>query len=169
LASLSIINPAAISLAIGIADNHMPHAKIFTKQATFTLERLHAELAGKVLENKKEAQRLHKAMVHVEEVLKLLQPGYNVRPISIRRRKPNPWFKRGTLFRAALDILRAAEKPIASREIVTRLLAAKGIANPSRHDRAALEGGIYASLRNHKRGLVERVNEGLPALWKIRR
>jgi hypothetical protein len=36
----------------------MPHARIATKQATFALQQLHAELGGKILDNKREAQRL---------------------------------------------------------------------------------------------------------------
>ena len=48
-------------------------------------------------------------MLQVEAVMKMLQPGYDVRPIAVRRRKLNPWFKRGTVFRAALDVLRTAE------------------------------------------------------------
>jgi hypothetical protein len=67
----------------------MPNAKIATKHAKFALEQLHAELAGKIGENKREAKRLAQDMVHVEAVLKILVPGYDVRPIAIRRRKPN--------------------------------------------------------------------------------
>jgi hypothetical protein len=147
----------------------MPHAKIFTKQATFTLEQLHAELAGKVLENRKEAERLRKAMVHVEEVLKLLQPGYNVRTISVRRRKLNPWFKRGTLFRAALDVLRDAGGPISTTEVLNRMLAAKGVTNATRQQLKSLRDGIHSSLYNHKGALVERVGHGVPSVWKIGR
>jgi hypothetical protein len=65
----------------------MRRAKILTTQATHTLEQLHAELGGKILDNKAEAKRLAEAMVHVEAVLKLLEPGYDVRPIAVRRRR----------------------------------------------------------------------------------
>ena len=92
----------------------MPRAQILTTQATLTLEKLHAELGGKILDNKAEAKRLAAAMVHVEAVLKMLQPGYDVRPIAVRRRKPNPYFKRGTVWRSALDVLRGADSPAAS-------------------------------------------------------
>jgi hypothetical protein len=44
-------------------------AEIASKQAKFTLLRLHAELGGKILDNKKEAKRLAKATLHVEAVL----------------------------------------------------------------------------------------------------
>jgi len=44
----------------------MSHAKIATKQAKYTLEQLHAGLAGKIRENRKEATYLAQAMRHVE-------------------------------------------------------------------------------------------------------
>jgi hypothetical protein len=67
----------------------MPTAKIATKQAKFTLLKLHSELCGKVKDNSAEGVRLAKAMMHVEAVLKLLEPSYSLRPIAVRRRKPN--------------------------------------------------------------------------------
>jgi len=44
----------------------MPRAEIATKQAKYALEKLHAELGGKIIDNKKEATRLAQAMLHVE-------------------------------------------------------------------------------------------------------
>jgi hypothetical protein len=60
----------------------MPRVEIATRQAKFTLEKLHSELAGKILDNKAEADRLRQSMVHVEAVLKLIDPAYDCRPIS---------------------------------------------------------------------------------------
>ena len=45
-------------------------------------------------------------MRHVEAVIKMLDPGYSLRVISVKRRQPNPWFKRGTVYRRAVDVLR---------------------------------------------------------------
>jgi len=132
----------------------MPRAQIATKQAKHTLEQLHAELGGKILDNKKEAKRLAQAMLHVEAVLKMLEPGYNVRSIAVRRRKPNPWFKRGAVFRYALDALRTARKPLTSREIVVYMLAAKGVRDARPKAIRDLAGAVLASLRNHKGGSV---------------
>lgn len=145
----------------------MPRAEIATKQATFTLEQLHAELAGKILDNKAQAARLAADMKHVEAVLKMLDPAYNVRSIAVRRRKPNPWFKRGTVFRHALDVLRVAERPLTAREITTRMLAAKGVAKPDAKAARDLTGAVNASLGNHKGGSVKRVGEGMPARWIV--
>ena len=74
----------------------MPRAEIASKQAVYTLGLLHAELAGKLLANKREAIRLRTAMMQVEAVVKMLQPDFNVCGIPAKRRnKSNPWFKRG--------------------------------------------------------------------------
>jgi hypothetical protein len=52
------------------------------------------ELGGKILENKQEHADLAEQMRHVEAVIKMLDPGYSLRAISVKRRQPNPWFKR---------------------------------------------------------------------------
>ena len=47
----------------------MPRADIKTKQAVYTLFQLHAELAGKFLENERQRVRLKMAMMQVEAVV----------------------------------------------------------------------------------------------------
>ncbi|MFZ3224055.1 MAG: hypothetical protein WA230_00920, partial [Xanthobacteraceae bacterium] len=93
----------------------MPHAFKATPDhpAVAYLVRLHADIGGQILENRKEAKRLADAMIHVEAVIRLFDPAYSVRGISARRRQQtNPWFKRGTLFREALGVLRTATVPM---------------------------------------------------------
>lgn len=145
----------------------MPYAQIAAKQAKYTLEKLHAELAGKIHDNKREAKRLAEAMVHVEAVLKLLVPGYDVRPIAVRRRKPNPWFKRGTVYRHALDVLRTAQEPMTTREITERMLAAKGVTNADPKALRDLITSVLSCLRLHEGKSVRTVGEGMPARWAI--
>jgi hypothetical protein len=89
-----------------------------------TLERLHSELGGQILENKEEAQRLAGQMLHVEAVIKMLYPTYNLRQISVKRRTANPSFKRGTIYRRAVDVLRMATEPMTARDIAERVLVA---------------------------------------------
>ena len=77
------------------------------------LLRLHAEIGGKIKDNKLAAVRLATDMKHVEAVIRMLSPGYDVRRIAVRRRRQgNPWFKRGECFRHALEVLGVAEKPL---------------------------------------------------------
>lgn len=143
----------------------MPRAEIATHQAKFTLEKLHAELAGKMLDNKAEAGRLRQSMIHVEAVLKLIDPGYDCRPIAVRRRKPNPWFKRGTVWRSALDVLREAERPLTASEITARMLAAKGVQGPAPQPTRDLEGAVRAALKAHAGTSV--TCNGIPTKWVL--
>lgn len=141
----------------------MPTAKIASKQALHALKQLHAELAGKLIESGKEAARLRQAMKQVEAVMKLLEPSYNLRKIAVRRRKPNPWFKRGTIFRRALDVLRTAEGPLTARQIAEGMIAARGITNTSAKSVRDLAGSVNVSLQNHDGGAVIRRGDGTPA------
>ncbi len=87
------------------------------KTAVYALERLHAEIGGKLLANKQEAKRLADDMRHVEAVPRMLEPNFDVRKIAVRRRyKANPLFKRGDVFRQVLGILRTVEHPVTARE-----------------------------------------------------
>jgi hypothetical protein len=47
----------------------IPHAEIKSKQAVFTLSQLHAELAGKLMDNKRAAIKIRTAMMQVEAVV----------------------------------------------------------------------------------------------------
>jgi hypothetical protein len=138
-----------------------------TRPAINTLERLHAELGGQILENKQRHGELSDQMRHVEAVIKMLDPGYSLRAISVKRRQPNPWFKKGTIYRRAMDVLRKAEQPLTAREIAELVLAAAEVTDADKEAVADLTGSILASLRNHKGKGIERTNEGSPARWII--
>jgi hypothetical protein len=84
-----------MSLATRRQTLRRPTRSPFHRPAIQTLERLHSELGGQILESKTEALRLADSMRHVEAVIKMLDPTFNIRRISVKRRQPNPWFKRG--------------------------------------------------------------------------
>jgi hypothetical protein len=107
-------------------------------------------------------------MLHVEAVIKMLDPTYNPRRISVKRRRPNPWFKRGTVYRRAVDVLRTATEPMTAREIAERVLVTANIKRPDKRALADLTGTVLASLRNHSGKGVQRDNEGSPARWAVR-
>jgi hypothetical protein len=139
----------------------------YARPAINTLERLHAELGGQILENRQRHGELSDQMRHVEAVIKMLDPGYSLARITVKRRKPNPWFKRGTVYRRAVDVLRTATEPRTAREIAELVLAAAKVTDPDKDAVADLTGSILASLRNHKGKGVERTNEGAPARWTL--
>jgi hypothetical protein len=139
----------------------------YARPAINTLERLHSELGGQILENKQRHGELSDQMRHVEAVIKMLDPGYSLRAISVKRRQPNPWFKRGTVYRRAVDALRTATEPLTAREIADLVLSAANVTDPGKDAVADLTGSILASLRNHKGKGIERTNEGAPARWRL--
>ena len=148
----------------------MPHAFKATPDhpAVAYLVRLHADIGGKLLENKKEAAKLASSMLAVEHVIKLFDPDFNARTISARRRqKTNPWFKRGTLFREALDVLRKAAGPLTVAEITTGVIAAKGIKDATADQRRGVEAGIRSCLETNAGKTVQRIGDGVPKRWKI--
>jgi hypothetical protein len=133
------------------------------------LVKLHAELGGKILENKKQAAKLAEEMRHLEAVIRMFQPDYDTRRIAARRRyKGNPLFKRGTLFRAALDVLRKADEPLATTEIARRMLLAKGVASPAPDVLRSIFGGVHASLRNHAGKSVVMDDSKTPMRWVVK-
>jgi hypothetical protein len=132
------------------------------------LARLHADLGGQIQANQAEAKRLAEAMRHVEAVLKLYDPAYNVRGISVRRRVTgNPWFRRGTMFRYALDALRNAAAPMTVRELTDAVMAAKRIASATPKQRAGLEAAVRSCLEHNIGKTVQRAGEGVPKRWRI--
>ena len=123
-------------------------------------------MAGKLSANQRETKRLRLAIFQVEAVMKLLSPDVNLRLIAPKRRNVgNPWFKRGTLFRSAVDVLRRAGTPMTARQIVDALLAGK-TPEATRKQVMDVQAAILAALR--KRNGQGVVGEGSPALWKLK-
>jgi hypothetical protein len=132
------------------------------------LVQLHAQLGARLQANRKERAALAADMRHVEAVLRLFDPTYDVRRIAVKRRNArNPHFRRGTVFRAVLDVLRTAGAPMMVAEICRRLLADKGIAEPSAKQVRDLGGAVRASLENHAGKSVVTDGEGAPRRWVI--
>jgi hypothetical protein len=149
----------------------MPHAfKPYPKHpAVAYLIRLHADIGGRILDNKRQAERLAEDAVAVEAVIKMFDPEFNARAISARRRVTgNPWFKRGTLFRASLDALRKAAGPLTVRELADAVLAAKGITDATERQHEMLQQALRASLENNVGKTVERAAEGIPMRWRLK-
>lgn len=132
------------------------------------LLRLHADLAGKIQQNKVEAESLQEGVHHVEAVIKMFAPDYNLQQIAPRRRlKQNAFFKRGTIFRRALDVLRARSEPMTVAQITEAVLVAAKITNPTEQEEVDLRAAIRASLEHNAGKLVQRVGEGMPRRWAL--
>ena len=105
-------------------------------------------------------------MMQVEAVLQMLKPDFNIRALSAKRRnKSNPWFRRGTLFRSAVDVMRRAQAPMTAREIAEALIAGKAL-QATRKQAIDLQAAILVALRKRNGGAV--IGEGAPARWRLK-
>jgi hypothetical protein len=96
----------------------------------------------------------------------MLQPSFDVRSISAKRRnKSNPWLKRGTLFRSAVDVMRRAGTTMTAREIADALIADKA-PQATRKQAIDLQAAILVALRKRNGGAV--VGDGAPARWRLK-
>jgi hypothetical protein len=67
-------------------------------------------LGGKMLENKKQQKAIAEDMKCVKRVIRMFAPGYDVTGTAARRRRRhNPYFSRGTVYREALNAPREAD------------------------------------------------------------
>ena len=123
-------------------------------------------MAANILANKREAIRLRTTVMQVGAVVKMLQPGFNVASIAAKRRnKSNPWFKRGTLFRSAVDVMRRAQAPIRRGRLRKPLIAGKAVP-ATRKQFKDLQAAILAALRKRDGAMV--LGLGTPARWSLR-
>jgi len=137
--------------------------------AVSALKRLHVELGRAMKETRREAAKITERMVHVEAVLKMLEPGFDLRTVvGHRRPKHVTPYRRGTVFRAVLDALREADHPLTSREMAEALLERAGIANPTADQVRAMWGSIHSAMRAHQGRTIVRVGDTLPMRWRVR-
>src|ERR1700694_4087287 len=96
----------------------------------------------------------------------MLEPGFNVRSMAAKRRnKSNPWFKRGTLFRSAVDVMRRAAVPMTAREIAETLIAGRAVP-ATRKQFKDMQAAVLAALRKRDGAIV--VSDGAPAHWRLK-
>jgi DNA invertase Pin-like site-specific DNA recombinase len=81
-----------------------------------------------------------------------------VPPYVLRRHhRRTTFFKRGTIFPAALDVLRRARRPLAVRNIALAIFKAKQIKQPSAQQVRGLYNAVEANLRNADGKMVRRI------------
>jgi hypothetical protein len=116
-------------------------------------------LGCKILENREEHDNLAEQMRHVESVIKMLDSSYNLVRIAVKQRKGNPWFKRGMLWRKALDMLRKAPEAMTTAEIATAVLAAHGV--------EATKDDVQSVALGYPRQPQKPQGQGRGASWRV--
>jgi len=121
---------------------------------------------------RRKRSRIHLVMAQIEKRLEayrdklsavdlailLLEPDL---PLPLRRRDPNPIFRRGELPRIAMAILREEGAPLPIGVIAVRALATKGITLPDPRARLLVRHALRGMFAKwDRRGLTVRVGRG---------
>lgn len=93
-----------------------------------------AEMAGLMAHHQQEIDKLASSLSHLDATLKLFAPEMDMRSLRPKkRRERSVIFRSGEAPRCILDILRKAQGPLTSREIVERVLVTRQLeATPER-------------------------------------
>src|ERR1700719_2985133 len=128
------------------------------KSAILALHRLRADLTRKLETSPNERQSLRVDIWHVQAVIRSLQP--------TRKRTPNPWFKHGTLFRAAIDVLKAAKRPLSAPEMTLSLLQQRSATNADPAAVYDLRRSVEQSIVYNRGRTIEAIGRW-PVHWKL--
>jgi hypothetical protein len=123
------------------------------------LIKLHRKLEG-------EMQRTKKNLAHVRAVIEIVSPGFDVSTIRPKKLyKQNPWFRRGEIFLEALTVLREAETPLSQTEIVTRMLAKRGVISPTQAELRDMRNAIHATLPRYEGKAIKSTGKREARRW----
>ena len=141
----------------------MKRPNIYAKHA---LLEMHATLAGEMQTSNKHYFKLVKKMREIESVIKMMDPGFKINRIAVRRQQPNTWFKRGTISRLCLTVLREAKEPLTVRQIIDRALVSKG-QDPDAEKAAKVKVVFHNALRNQIGTTLRVIREGPIVRWEL--
>jgi hypothetical protein len=115
-----------------------------------------SELVGQIEKLQDEIAGIRALMDCIDGSIKLFDPDYDLRTIKGKRtNKTNGYLNHGEAQRFALDTLRAAGKPISSRDIVNEIIKRKNI-TVKQDTVHTIQKLVLCSLHNlEKRGIVK--------------
>jgi hypothetical protein len=86
------------------------------------------QLSGKLLVCERDAAAIRADLAHLDAAIRLFKADYDTGSIPPKRPyRPNRLFRKGTLSRNSMEILRPATEPLTAREIVLATLREQGV------------------------------------------
>jgi hypothetical protein len=127
-----------------------------------------ARIDGEIKARRFQIMRLECELAHVDAVIRMFRPGYDVSKIATKRSfMKNPaGTPRGSGSREALTVLRESGEALTSSEIARRVLAKQGRADTP-ESRGMLANSIHSTFSRRKDGAVTCDASIYPAKWSI--
>ncbi len=129
-----------------------------------------AEVAGVVEKLERRLEQHRADLVHLDSVLRLLQPDHDPSEIKPKRAyiRRTRYFAKSELPRLCLAALREAKGLLPTDQIAAVVIATKGFDVGDATLRTAIRDQVIATLRPmRKRGLVEQIGLGRGVRWKL--
>ena len=128
----------------------------------------YAEILGHLKQCERQADKHIQSLAHIEAVIRLYRPQWTPEGTKPRKpHKPSRWPTKNAGMRTALLILRGAQTPLTTREIVVRVLGRLKMPEPDYDDLKLICSSFNSALRNKAaRGGVTLIND-YPKRWSL--
>lgn len=135
--------------------------------AVAALLKTYAELQGRLAAIRKEDAEICRQLDHVRGVLAIYRPDMDLKAVSpTRQRKPRKVTPHGKQSALTLEVLKAATKPLTTREVTRAVLQRQGNAEPDERLIGLIVPNVHGALaRFKKRGTVQ--ESGNPKRWEV--
>jgi hypothetical protein len=127
-----------------------------------------SELAGIVGQLERRLAEHRADLIHLDATIRLFDP--DVQPDEIRPKQPrahSAWFRPGECLRLIYDELREVPQPLATRELVDRIMRVKAMTTMDDRQRALFQKTVLASL-NRAKETIARVEIAGLVRWTLR-
>ena len=125
------------------------------------------ELAGILDGLERQANARRADLAHLDATIRLFDPNdVLVAAKPALRRRNNEWFRPGECRRKIHDVLREAAEPITTREIVEKIMAARGLSSDDARARELIHKTVLGSL-NRATETIERTQAARSAAWRV--
>ena len=133
------------------------------------LIRKRGEVAGQIDAAQNTVRQLMADLAHIDATLRLFEPGINLSGVKIRVIPGHAAALYGEMTRHIMDILRGASEPLSVMQIVSAIVAKRGLAADDGHLIEALRKRVGAALRTCKaRGTAMSAHgQGLQLVWCV--
>ena len=106
-------------------------------------------------------------LAHLDATIRLFDPDNILVAVQpVRRRRRNDWFRPGECRRKIHDVLREATKPMTTREIVEKIMAARNLSSDDARARELIHKTVLGSL-NRAMDTIERTQAAGSAVWRV--
>ena len=133
------------------------------------LVRKRGEVAGQIDAAQNTVRQLMADLAHIDATLRLFQPNINLSGVKVRVVPGHAAALYGEMTRNIMDVLRGASEPLAVADIVTAVMAKRGLAADDGALVDSIRKRVGAALRTCKvRGTATSAHgRGLQLVWRV--